>query len=101
MNKELFKEIINEIEELNLYYDEYYRFGLDLFRGNCPVAELHSKLISLFLRSIYTEEGLDWIEWFMYENDYGKSELEAFDEEVLICQDIDSLYEYVKQYELC
>ena len=87
MNKELFKEIINEIEELNLYYDEYYRFGLDLFRGNCPVAELHSKLTSLFLKSIYTEEGLDWIEWFMYENDFGKSGLEAFDNETLICQD--------------
>lgn len=101
MNKELFKKIINEIEELNLYYSKYYKFGIDLFGGNYPVGELHSKLISLFLKSIYTEEGLDWIEWFMYENDFGKSKLEAFDEGVLICQDVDSLYEYVKQYELC
>ena len=38
---------------------------------------------------------------FMYENDFGDNELEAFDSDGnLICQDADSLYDYIEQYKL-
>ena len=37
----------------------------------------------------------------MYENDFGDKGLKAFDSDKnLICQDVDSLYDWIEQYKL-
>jgi hypothetical protein len=55
---------------------------------------LHT-IIENLLGIIFNEDGKDWIEWFMYEKDFGKREdLKAWDEDKNeIAYDIKSLYD--------
>jgi hypothetical protein len=102
MNKLKFKEIIKNIE---LYYanlSSLHEVGIDLYESKFAISDHFDKILFGLLEEIYTTEGIDWISWFIFENDYGRSELEAFDEnENLICQDIDGLYEYIQKYQIC
>lgn len=98
MIKEEFINVLKEIELLQNQHNEYFKFGIDLLEGPYPIAETSYKIINMFFEAIYGKEGLDWIEWFIYENDFGKNRLEAWDGDKLICQTIKELYEYVEQY---
>ena len=101
MNKEEFKEIINQYKIFNEYQHEYYKFGIDLYESQFPIGVPVENIVHLFFKTIYNEYGLDWIYWFMYENDFGNAEMEAYDGDKLICQTIDDLYDYIEQYKLC
>jgi hypothetical protein len=98
MNKEQFIEILNTIKLLEEQQHEYHRFGIDLVEGPVPIVETSYKIIDLFFKSHYNEFGIDWINWFMYENDFGDNNLEATDEGKLICQTAEDLYDYIEQY---
>lgn len=101
MTKEEFKDIINLYKKYESYVTEYSNFGICLYEGRYPIAEVSMQITDLLWKEVYSEEGRDWINWFMYENDFGDSELEAFDSDGnLICQDADSLYDYIEQYKL-
>lgn len=99
MNKEQFIDILKKIELLREQNNEYSKFGIDLLESPYPVAVTSYKIIDMFFEAIYGKEGLDWIEWFIYENDFGRNKYEAWDEDnKLICQTIEELYEYVERY---
>jgi len=101
MTREEFKNIINLYKKYEFCVTEYGNFGIYLYEGRYPIAEVSMQIADLLWKEVYSEEGRDWINWFMYENDFGDSELEAFDSDGnLICQDIDSLYDYIEQYKL-
>ena len=102
MNKEQFKEIINQLKTISDYADKYYEFGIDLFEGQFPILNPAYKTIDLLLDQIYTQDGHEWIDWFCYENDFGEKQMEAYDENgKLICQTIDDLFDYIEQYKIC
>ena len=100
MTKELFKKIIEEIKLTQKYNHKYYKFGIDLYEGKYPIAEVYGRLTELFWGSLYSEYGVDWINWFMYENDFGKNKMKAWDGDKLICQTVDELYDFIEQYKL-
>ena len=100
MNKEQFVKIIKNYELINKRIHDYYDFGIDLVEvKNSPIEPMDSIVDTIF-RSIYNELGMEWINWFMWENDFGKAGLEAFDDGKLICQTIEDLYDYVEKYKL-
>lgn len=89
---ELFKKTSEEFSEL-------HDIGFDFFEGKYKISDsfyyMFKKTISLF----YTKDGIDWIEWFMFEADYGTNDLTAKDEHGnIICDSIESLYNYIEQY---
>ena len=98
MTKELFKKIIEEIKLAQKYNHKYYKFGIDLYEGKYPIAEVHGIITDLFWESLYDVHGVDWINWFMWENDFGNNKMEAWDGDKLICQTVEELYEYIEQY---
>lgn len=100
MNKEQFIEIFNKIKLLEEQQHEYYKFGIDLFESQYPVLSTSHEIIDLFFKSHYNDIGMDWISWFMYENDFGESKMEAWDNDKLICQTADELYDYIEQYRI-
>ena len=101
MTKKEFKNIINLYKKYESYITEYSDFGIYLYEGKYPITEISTQIADLLWKEIYSEEGIDWINWFMYENDFGNRGLEAFDsDENLICQDVDSLYDCIEQYKL-
>ena len=101
MTKEEFKNIIDLYKKYESYITEYGNFGIYLYEGRYPIAEVSMQIADLLWKEIYSEEGIDWIFWFMFENDFGAKGLKAFDSDKnLICQDVDSLYDYIEQYKL-
>ena len=101
MTKEEFKNIIDLYKKYESCVTKYSDLGICLYEGKYPVAEVSMQIADSLWKEIYSEEGIDWINWFMYENDFGNNGLKAFDlDKNLICQDVDSLYDYIEQYKL-
>jgi hypothetical protein len=100
---------------------ELYSMGFDFLEGKYRLQDNISRMVDATLESHYTEEGVDWINWFMYENDWGQkdwSKIPTFDKETgtliekdpvdvygakdekgnPICYSFESTWEFVKQY---
>ena len=76
------------VSQLGINLDEYS----DIFQKNTE----------LLLGEVFTEEGVEWIFWFLYEKDYVegtlKDDMKAWDEhDQEICQDVPRLYRYLVQ----
>lgn len=98
MTKEQFIEVIKLHKQSADNLNGYYKMSLDLLDNkNSPVEPLF-KAIDILFDSIYTEEGAEWISWYIYDNNYGEEELTAFDGETQICKNIDELYDYIQKY---
>lgn len=101
MTKEQFIEILENYKELGEIVHKYYNFGIDLVEVDDSLVDKVDNIISLTFASHYSDLGVDWINWFMYENDFGNQGLEATDNGELICQTAEELYDYIEQYKLC
>jgi hypothetical protein len=76
------------VSQLGINLDEY--------------SEIFQKNTELLLGEVFTEEGVEWIFWFLYEKDYVegtlKDNMKAWDEhDQEICQDVPRLYRYLVQ----
>lgn len=100
MTKEQFVKILENYKLINTRIHEYYEFGIDLIEVKHSPVEPIDAIINTVFSSVYNDLGIDWINWFMWENDFGKEGLEAFDDGKLICQTIEDLYDYVEKYKL-
>lgn len=102
----MYKKISNDIHELHL-------IGVDLIEGKYKIEESVYELFKISLEDNFTTEGIDWINWFIFENDYGQkdwSKIKSFDDTKMdsygardengnpICHSYESTWEYVKQY---
>jgi hypothetical protein len=96
------KEFQNLLEKFKSFSDkasELHDMGFDFYEGKYQLVSYVDKIIDIALSSHYTEHGVDWINWFIYETDYGNKKLEAWDENKnLICQDLESLHEYITKH---
>lgn len=96
------KEFQNLLEKFKSFSDkasELHDMGFDFYEGKYQLISDVDNIIDIALSSHYTEQGVDWINWFIFETDYGKNKLEAWDENKnLICQDLESLHEYIEKH---
>lgn len=96
------KEFQNLINYHKKFFDklsELHDIGFDFYEGKFQLVTDVDQMFDVIVSSLYNEEGLDWINWFIYENEYGSKKLEAWDENKnLICQDLESLYEYIQKH---
>jgi predicted protein tyrosine phosphatase len=56
--------------------------------------------VSLLWKQVLTKEGIDWLDWFLYEKDYIsgnlRKDLKAWgSDKKEICKDLKSLYKYL------
>ena len=116
----------NFTEVINIHKDFYektralYDAGVDMLESKYELNTPFHKIFNHLIASHYNEEGIDWIEWFIYESDYGEKdwsdrpvyvineerEVEKTKNEskygahdvdgTPICYDIESLYEYIE-----
>lgn len=91
MEYEKFEKIILNLQKTYDHANILYSYGIDITE---VTDNLHT-IISDLLGIIFTDDGKDWIDWFMYEKEFGKREdLKAWDENKNeIAYDIKSLYE--------
>ena len=94
MTYETFLEITLELQKQDRIINNLYKNKIDLLEFVDP----YHKVITLLIKEVYGEEGLDWWSWFCYENDYGQGTLEAWDKDgTPICYSFESLWEYLEK----
>jgi hypothetical protein len=119
-----FLRVILSYRKLQRNLEELRGIGFNLIDGTFNLAETIDEMLEGALRASYTDEGVDWIMWFIYENEYGEKdwsihpsykrtedgEIELTHEagEVRhgatdengepICYSFESTWEFVKQY---
>jgi hypothetical protein len=98
--------------------------GFNFYEGKYRLSDHLESLLTILLESHYTEEGVEWVEWFIYEADYGTKDFSSAplyeknedgkfilvneEGEVRwgardkngepICYSYESLYNYIEQY---
>lgn len=97
MDKELFKKIIEEFIKLEIFTDKLSDAGLDIY--DTPAYEACGFLFDKLMEAYFTEEGCDWIVWYMFEKRPNPDTIHATDEDGNeICTNIDELWELAKDY---
>jgi hypothetical protein len=121
MTYEEFLGVLMPYKKLQEDLNELYSMGFDFLEGKFKLESDISRMLDASLESHYTEEGIEWIYWFMYENEWGQkdwSKFPTYDKETLkliekdpsdsygakdekgnpICYSFQSTWEFVKQY---
>lgn len=91
MTYEIFEKIMLDLQKTHDHANILYSHGIDI----TEVTDGLHTIIENLLGIIFNEDGKDWIDWFMYEKDFGRREdLKAWDEDKNeIAYDIKSLYD--------
>jgi hypothetical protein len=117
MTYEQFEKLITNCEKLHNDFSELYSMGFNFLEGKYTLEDYFDHIVDVALSSNYNEEGVDWINWFMFESDFGKkdwSKSKSLNNEPSsndkygardkdgnpICYDIKSLWEEIQQYKL-
>ena len=98
MTKENFIKCINAILELEKWCDDLYALDLDI--TNSKYFNYGVLADNLWLEA-FGEEGLDWINWWLYERDITKSTTEqCWDENKngIEIDTVEQLYDYITEH---
>ena len=81
MEKCNFVAMINAIEKYNAEVERWNDFGIELYE--LPICELTWEIINMYLEEMFNEDGVDWINWYIYERKsiFTGEVLPCFDEE--------------------
>ena len=119
MKYKTFLELLMRHKKIFEDFSKLHDIGFDLFEGKYKITSEVESMFNLFFEEHYTKEGIHWIQWFIYENEYGQKDWSShptFDEkgneihkagEVRfgatdengdpICYSYESLWEYIEQ----
>lgn len=65
MEKCNFVAMVNAIEKYDAEVERWADFGIELYE--LPICEIPWKIINIYLEEIFNEDGVDWINWYIYE----------------------------------
>ena len=120
MKYEDFLGILMPYKKLLEDFLELYQMGFDFMEGKYKLEEGVSRMLDATLNSHFDEQGVEWIHWFIYENDWGtkdwsiyktfNSQGEVTDDDPMkaygakdqdgnpICHSFESTWEIVKEH---
>jgi len=55
-------------------FSQLHSIGIDFFEGKYKLSELSYSLFLSAFESHYTKEGIEWIDWFVFEADWGQKD---------------------------
>jgi len=98
MKYEIFENILTNLKLVSQKSQKFYDLGLDISN----IQDDFHKIINDILSSHYSEEGVEWIDWFMNERESLNGDIyEATDKNGKpICYDIKSLWILVEEIRL-
>ena len=103
MQYNTFLKVLLTYQKFEKDIDELYKIGFNLFDGKYKLLDLFYSTIIAMLSEFYNDEGIEWVEWFIFENEYGhkawgEGKCGAYDENNNpICCDFQSLWEYLEK----
>jgi hypothetical protein len=71
MEYEHFLGILMPYKKLMEDFNELYSMGFNFMDGKYPLEENVGRMFDGTLNSHFTDEGVEWIHWFIYENEWG------------------------------
>jgi len=71
MKYEIFLRLIMTYKKAEENARQWHEFGIDLHEGKYPIAPYLYDIMEAGFESTYNEDGIDWISWFIFENEYG------------------------------
>ena len=74
MTYELFLELLLTYKKLNEDISELYDIGVDLLEGKYKLSDGIYNLLESSLKTTYNQQGIEWVGWFMFENDWGQKD---------------------------
>jgi hypothetical protein len=74
MNYSDFLTLIMSTKKYNSDISELYDIGFNLLDGKYSLSEQFNNVVKTSFLSHYTLEGYEWIEWFMYDAEYGQKD---------------------------
>jgi len=89
-----FEQFINSYQLHHEKLDELDDLGFDFLENEkFPLYSYLFNSLEIFIKTHYDEAGWEWVEWFIFENHFGESKLEARDADGnLICQTLEELF---------
>ena len=84
-----FKEVVDTYQEKSDSVSTAYDIGIDIIN----YVDDYSKIITILLNELFTEQSIDWFEWYCFENDFGRGGLEARSGDIPICGDVIELFD--------
>jgi hypothetical protein len=111
MTLEQFKNILESYKKISDMCSELHNLGFDLYEGKFKIAEESYNLLRASLATTYNIDGIEWVEWFIYESDWGNKNWGTKEEpryhaawdkdDNPICFSLESLYQEInKNYKL-
>jgi len=92
MTLDTFTFLIKGIQNQSEKTHELYKHGVDLLSFN---EDYYREVVNPLMLEAFGKEGVDWIDWYIYEKD-GREDMKAWDKEGNeICNNIESLYNEV------
>ena len=97
IRKEEFIELLREQDAQEDRINALSSMGLYIF--DSPLIEYGNKMFARLIKAYFTEEGVEWIYWWLYEKD-GDPEMKAWDENhnEIPMETMEDLWNYVEQY---
>ncbi len=103
MKYEVFFNIIETYKKGSEMLSELNDMGFDFFEGKYQLSNVMYEQLQHSIRGFYGEEGLEWVEWYIFDREYGKDDLSASDENGnKICETLEDIFLYLeKQHKQC
>lgn len=97
MTLENFKTVMALIDKADLRNDALYKAGIEAFE----YSDVYHDIISRLFKEIFTEEGYDWIAYYLYEIPLFKDKKEFYATEAdgspIYLRNVEELYNHLKK----
>jgi hypothetical protein len=77
MTYEHFLQVILHYKKFSEDISSLYDIGFDLMEGKYTLTYPVEKILEASIKSYYGEQGWDWVNWFIYESEYGQRDWSA------------------------
>lgn len=99
MTLQQFEKLIISHKTVNENLHNLHDLGFDFYEGKFELCGLVDKLFTTAIEAIYGKDGMEWVDWYIYETNYATDDqLTAHDADGnRICYDVESLYNYLEK----
>ena len=74
MKYEQFSDFLDTYRKGQSMVSELYSIGMDFMEGKYSFSDILYHQLGSFMSSHYDQEGVEWVSWFIFENEYGEKD---------------------------